>query len=199
MSRDEFIADPVGYWFSPSRGDIEPAWFAAVWRADPEFRDELTFETKRFIAKRGDLADPDLVGMLARALTPDEVLAVAEEFRRYAPGRELEWGAAFEQAAAPLEVRLSVGADALAGIGKCLLLAVHERNLDRVRFMARCLREAGLPPESAVVKEFDVPAAELAVMPHDQFEQLPFRWLPVVEFAERLGLWQLAQIIRSGG
>ena len=82
MSWEEFFADPAGCWFSPSRDEIEPEWFAAVWRADSTFRDELTYETKRFIGKRGVLADPDLVVMLARALTRDEVLAVAEEIAR---------------------------------------------------------------------------------------------------------------------
>ena len=55
MTRAEFFADPVACWFSPSRGEIEPGWFAAVWRADPAFRDELTHETKRYIGKRGVL------------------------------------------------------------------------------------------------------------------------------------------------
>jgi hypothetical protein len=199
MSRDEFFADPAGCWFSPSRGEIEPGWFAAVWRADAALRDELTYDTKRYLGKVGILADPDLVAMLARALTRDEVLAVAEEFRRHAPGRVLEWGAAFERAAAPLDVRLSVPAGELAGVGRCLLLAVQERNLDAVRFMARCLREAGLPPEWAAVKEFDLPAAEVAMMPRDQLDRAPFRWVPVVEIAERLGLREFAQVIRSGG
>jgi hypothetical protein len=201
MTKDEFLAAPVECWFSSARNELDPEWFAAVWRADPTFRDELTHETKRYIRKAGVLADPELLAMLGRALTREEVLALAEELRQDARHRILEWGAQFEKAFAPLGIVLSVSAEELASVGVCLFSAVQDRNLDQVRFLTRGMRAAGVPPEQAVIKQFtcDLPAHQIATMPHDQFERLPFRWLPVVEYAEQLGLREIAEIIRSGG
>jgi hypothetical protein len=172
-----------------------------VWRADPVFRDELTHETRRYICKVGALVDPDLLAMLARVLTREEVLALAEEFRQHARHRILEWGAEFEKAFAALGVVLSVSAEELVHVGKSLLLAVWDLKLDQVRFMARCMREVGMPPEQATIKQFtcDLPAGAIATMPRDQFDRLPFQWVPVADYAEELGLLEIAQIIRSGG
>src|SRR5688500_12225074 len=99
MTRDEFFADPIESWFSARIGRIEPDWLAAAWRSDPAFREAVLHNLKRYVRKVGVLAEPGVIAELARALTRDEVLAVAEELRRHAPGRLLEWGAAFEEAA----------------------------------------------------------------------------------------------------
>jgi hypothetical protein len=201
MTRDEFLAAPVECWFSSAQSEIEPEWFAAVWRADPEFRDELTHETRRYIAKVGALVDPDLLAMLARALTREEVLALAEELRQHARHRILEWGAEFEKAFASLGVVLSVSAEELVRVGMILYLAVHDRNMDQIRFLARCMREVGMPPEQATIKQFtcDLPAGALATMSQDELDRLPYRMVSVADYAEELGLREIAQIIRSGG
>jgi hypothetical protein len=201
MTRDEFFADPVGYWFSDECARIAPMWFAEVWRTDPVFREAVTHETKRYVLKVGALVEPGLLGMLAQALTRDEILDFAEDLRRHARGRVMEWGAEFEKAFAGLGLILSVPVTELKGVGECLQSAVSERDVDRVRFLVRCMRDAGLSPEQAAYKEIvsDLPLQQIAQMPWEEFDRLPVRWVPVVEYAEGQGLQEIAQIIRSGG
>ena len=206
--RDEFFADSIVRWFSAESDWIAPEWFAEVWRTNPEFRQAVTHETKRYVLKVGALADPGLLVMLGQALTRDEILAFAEELRRHARGRVTEWGAEFEKAFAALGIVLPVPADELEGVGGCLESAIRERDLDRVRFLVRCMRDVGMDPEQATYQEYDceLSAEQLSALPREEWvllierlDSLPIRHLSVVEFAESEGLPEFVAALRSGG
>jgi hypothetical protein len=206
MTRDEFFANPIECWFSVQSGRIEPDWFATAWRSDTEFREEVLHNLKRYVRKVGVLAEPAVVSMLAKSLTQDEVLTVAEELRRYAPGRLLEWGAAFEKAAS-LELANRIPPTELAAADRALFSAVYDRDLDRVWFVVRCMRAAGLDPTATTFEEYvtEITIEQLDEMPEEErvrfmesLELLPVRHVPVVDFAERLGLKEFAEVIRSG-
>src|SRR5262245_25245982 len=44
---------PISCWFSASARQIDPEWFAEAWRTNPEFREEVSHETKRYVLKVG--------------------------------------------------------------------------------------------------------------------------------------------------
>lgn len=200
MTRDDFLADPVSCWFSAECSQIAPEWFAEAWRTNPEFREEVSHETKRYVLKVGVLIEPNLLAMLEKSLTRDEILAFADELRRHARGRVMEWGTEFEKAFAGLGLVLSVPATELEGVGECLLSAVRDHDVARLRFLVRCMRDAGLTPEQAAYREIvsDLPLDQIAQMPHEEFDRLPVRWIPVAEYAEGQGLQEMAAIIRDG-
>lgn len=199
MTRDEFFADAVARWFSAEGANILPEWFAEAWRTDPEFREEVSRDTRRYVLKVGALADPGLLAMLARALRPAEILAFADELRSHARGRVMEWGPEFERAFADLGLVLPVPMTELEGVGDCLMSAVGERDVDRVRFLVRCMRDVGLSPGQAAYKEIDsdLPIDQIMEMPWEEFERLPVRWVLVLEYAEKEGLEEIIEIIRS--
>jgi hypothetical protein len=207
MTRDDFFADPIGCWFSALQGRIEPDWFAAAWRSDPAFREEVLHNLKRYVLKLGVIAEPEVVGVLARSLTRDEVLAVAEDLRQHAPGRLLEWGAAFERASAPLGLVLPVPPAELGAAGRALVSAVFDRDLDRVRFVVRCMRATGLDPTAVTFEEYvtEMTVERLGELPDEERERfmesldsLPVRQVRLVEHAEHLGLREFVEAIRSG-
>jgi hypothetical protein len=205
MTRDEFFADPIARWFYDPGGYIEPEWFAEAWRRNADFRDAATCETRRYIWKLGIIIEPGLLSMMARALTREEVLNFYEELRR--KGRVMEWGPAFEKAVAPMQLLLPVSASDLTGVGDSLHSAIRERDTERVRFLARCMREIGLDPAEATYEEIDcgLSGDQIATLSAEEMEQLverietfPVQHLSVVEFAEALGYEEIVEIIRSG-
>src|SRR5262249_22065910 len=153
---------------------IEAEWFAEVWRTNTEFSDAVTYETKRYVRKIGALCEPGLLAMLAAALTREEVLAFYEELRQDAPGRVMEWGAEFEKAVARLRLVLPVPRSELESVGDCLRSAVCDRDLDRVRFLVRCMKDAGIDPAGATFEEIDcgLSTEELAALSEEQWQEL---------------------------
>jgi hypothetical protein len=204
MTQDDFFADPIGCWFSTRSGRIEPDWFAAAWRSNPAFREEVLHNLKRYVLKAGVIAEPEVVGVLARSLTRDEVLAVAEDLRLHAPGRLLEWGNAFEKASALV---LPVPPAELGAAGRALVSAFRDRDIGRVRFVVRCMRAAGLDPTAVTFEEYvtEMTIERLDKLPDEERERfmesldsLPVRQVRLVEYAEQLGLWEFVEAIRSG-
>src|SRR5438445_6100707 len=97
LTKEAFLADANGLWYSTRRDEIPLEWFAEAWRTIPFFRENLSYELKRYASKWGEMAAPDILTMLAQFLSRDEVVALYEYVRDHA-GREKEWRAEFEAA-----------------------------------------------------------------------------------------------------
>lgn len=207
MTRDEFFGDPIMRWFSSAASRIAVEWFAAAWRTNPKFREAVTSETKRYVWKVGVLADPVLLAFLKATLNRAEILAFYEELRQQARGRVLEWGAEFEKAFAAHELVLPVPVSELDSVGECLYSAIKERDLERVRFLVRCMRDVGLDPEQATFEECVCdstrPLDEMTEAELECFmatvDSLPIRHVPVIEYAKSERLAEFVAVLCAGG
>src|SRR5262249_27838458 len=97
LTKETFLADATRLWYSRRQDEIPLEWFAEAWRTVPFFRENVSYELRRYASKWGEMAAPDILGTLAQFLSREEVVALYEYVRDHA-GRETEWRAEFEAA-----------------------------------------------------------------------------------------------------
>lgn len=101
VNREAFLADPSGHWYywqSNRRDKIPVEWFAEAWRTIPVFRENLSYELKRYTSKWGAMQAPEMLAMLNQFLVSTEVIALYEYIRDESGREEEEWRAEFEAA-----------------------------------------------------------------------------------------------------
>jgi hypothetical protein len=100
MTKDDFLnivsANPYSY--PLPLADTPAEWWAAAWRIE-RVRDELSSDWARDVSKSGSLARYDaFLDLLARSLTPEQLVELYVYIRDKSLRYESEWRAEFERA-----------------------------------------------------------------------------------------------------
>src|SRR5262245_38646150 len=54
LTKDDFLREPTKIWYSNRRDEVPLDWFGQAWREVPAFRENLSYELKRYASKLGE-------------------------------------------------------------------------------------------------------------------------------------------------